>query len=101
LLKQLEEAELPTSPGGKGRNVWLCPGYVLASEGIKLDQGLFETLQFACTRQAEDTLRAYGTDAAMNGLAFPRHEEETAWRPLPEAFARRRVRTLKTRCFGR
>jgi glucosyl-3-phosphoglycerate synthase len=50
----------------------------MASEGIKLDQGLFETLQFAYTRQAEDTLRAYGADAAMNGLSFPRHEEETA-----------------------
>jgi glucosyl-3-phosphoglycerate synthase len=50
----------------------------MASEGIKLDQGLFETLQFAYTRQAEDTLRAYGADAAMNGLIFPRHEEETA-----------------------
>jgi len=50
----------------------------MASEGIKLDQGLFETLQFAYTRQAEDTLRAYGADAAMNGLVFPRHEEETA-----------------------
>ena len=50
----------------------------MASEGIKLDQGLFETLQFAYIRQAEDTLRAYGTDAAMNGLDFPRHEEETA-----------------------
>jgi glucosyl-3-phosphoglycerate synthase len=50
----------------------------MASEGIKLDQGLFETLQFAYTRQAEDTLRAYAADAAMNGLEFPRHEEETA-----------------------
>jgi len=50
----------------------------MASEGIKLDQGLFETLQFAYTRQAEDTLRAYGTDAMMNGLVFPRHEEELA-----------------------
>lgn len=50
----------------------------MASEGIRLDQGLFETLQFAYTRQAEDSLRAYGTDAMMNGLAFPRHEEETA-----------------------
>jgi glucosyl-3-phosphoglycerate synthase len=39
---------------------------------------LFETLQFAYTRQAEDTLRAYGADAAMNGLQFPRHEEEMA-----------------------
>lgn len=50
----------------------------MASEGIKLDQGLFETLQFAYTRQAEDTLRAYAADATMNGLGFPRHEEETA-----------------------
>ena len=50
----------------------------MASEGIKLDQGHFDTLQFAYTRQAEDTLRAYGADAAMNGLVFPRHEEETA-----------------------
>jgi glucosyl-3-phosphoglycerate synthase len=50
----------------------------MASEGIKLDQGLFETLQFAYTRQAEDSLRAYGADAMMNGLTFPRHEEETA-----------------------
>jgi len=50
----------------------------MASEGIKLDQELFETLQFAYTRQAEDTLRAYGADATMNGLTFPRHEEETA-----------------------
>ncbi len=50
----------------------------MASEGIKLDQGLFETLQFAYTRQAEDILRAYGADAAMNGLHFPRHEEELA-----------------------
>lgn len=32
----------------------------MASEGIKLDQGLFETLQFAYIRQAEDTLRTYG-----------------------------------------
>jgi glucosyl-3-phosphoglycerate synthase len=50
----------------------------VASEGIKLDQGLFETLQFAYTRQAEDTLRFYAADATMNGLTFPRHEEETA-----------------------
>ncbi len=36
LLKQLEEAELSTGPGGKGRNVWLCFGYVLASEQARM-----------------------------------------------------------------
>lgn len=50
----------------------------VASEGIKLDAGLFDTLLYAYTRQAEDTLRFYAADAAMNGLRFPRHEEETA-----------------------
>jgi glucosyl-3-phosphoglycerate synthase len=50
----------------------------VASEGIKLDAGLFDTLLYAYTRQAEDTLRFYAADAAMNGLHFPRHEEETA-----------------------
>jgi len=29
-------------------------------------------------RQAEDSLRFYGADAAVNGLSFPRHEEEKA-----------------------
>lgn len=48
----------------------------MASEGIKLDDGLFDTLQFAYTRHAEDILRAYAADAVINGLTFPRHEEE-------------------------
>jgi glucosyl-3-phosphoglycerate synthase len=50
----------------------------MASEGIRLDQGLFDTLQFAYIRQAEDTLRFYAADAIVNGLEFPRHEEEMA-----------------------
>jgi glucosyl-3-phosphoglycerate synthase len=50
----------------------------MAGEGIKLDAGLFDTLLSAYMRQAEDTLRFYGADAAINGLHFPRHEEETA-----------------------
>ena len=50
----------------------------MAAEGIALDHGLFETLPFAYTRHAADILRTYGTDAVMNGLAFPRREEETA-----------------------
>jgi glucosyl-3-phosphoglycerate synthase len=50
----------------------------MAAEGIKLDCGLFDTLLSAYLRQAEDTLRFYGADAAINGLRFPRHEEERA-----------------------
>ena len=50
----------------------------MAAEGIKLDAGLFDTLLSAYMRQAEDSLRVYAADAAINGLCFPRHEEETA-----------------------
>ena len=50
----------------------------MAAEGIKLDAGLFDTLLSAYLRQAEDTLRFYAADSAINGLAFPRHEEEKA-----------------------
>ncbi len=50
----------------------------MAAEGIKLDGGLFDTLLSAYMRQAEDTLRVYAADAAINGLNFVRHEEENA-----------------------
>jgi glucosyl-3-phosphoglycerate synthase len=50
----------------------------MAAEGIKLDAGLFDTLLSAYLRQAEDTLRFYAADAAINGLHYPRHDEETA-----------------------
>lgn len=50
----------------------------MAAEGIKLDAGLFDTLLSAYMRQAEDTLRFYAADSALNGLKYPRHEEEVA-----------------------
>jgi glucosyl-3-phosphoglycerate synthase len=50
----------------------------IAAEGIKLDVGVFDTLLSAYMRQAEDTLRFYAADAVVNGLDFPRHEEERA-----------------------
>jgi glucosyl-3-phosphoglycerate synthase len=50
----------------------------MAAEGIRLDSGLFDTLLSTYQRQAEDTLRFYAAEAAINGLAFPRHEEERA-----------------------
>lgn len=50
----------------------------MAAEGIKIDTGLFDTLLSAYLRQAEDTLRFYAADSAINGLQFPRYEEEKA-----------------------
>ena len=50
----------------------------MAAEGIKLDAGLFDTLLSTYLRQADDTLRFYAADAIINGLSYPRHEEENA-----------------------
>jgi glucosyl-3-phosphoglycerate synthase len=50
----------------------------MAAEGIKLDVGLFDTLMSAYMRQAEDTLRFYAADSALNGLKYARHTEENA-----------------------
>jgi len=50
----------------------------MAAEGIKMDMGTFNTLLSAYMRQAEDTLRFYAADAAINGLKYARHEEENA-----------------------
>jgi glucosyl-3-phosphoglycerate synthase len=36
LLRKLDDAELCPGNGGKGRNVWMCLGYVLASEQARM-----------------------------------------------------------------
>lgn len=50
----------------------------MAAEGIKIDTGLLDTLLSSYLRQAEDSLRFYSADAAINGLQYPRHDEESA-----------------------
>lgn len=50
----------------------------MAAEGIKLDGGTFDTLLCTYLRQADETLRFYAADAVINGLSYPRHEEENA-----------------------
>ena len=75
--------ELSSRDAEKGLNkmaVDICKSYfrLMAAEGIKLDTGLFDTLLSAYMRQAEDTLRFYAADAAINGLHYPRHDEESA-----------------------
>lgn len=50
----------------------------MAAEGIKLDAGLFDTLLSTYLQHADDALRFYSADALMNGLEYPRHEEENA-----------------------
>ena len=73
----------------------------MAAEGIKLDAGLFDTLLSAYMRQAEDTLRFYAADAAINGLTFPRHEEEKAVATFVRQHPRRRRRRSRKTRSGR
>jgi glucosyl-3-phosphoglycerate synthase len=50
----------------------------LASEGIVFSDGLFKTLVATYVRTAQDMLKRYEDDAAVNGLYFDRHEESLA-----------------------
>jgi len=50
----------------------------LASEGIQFSMGFFKTLVATYVRTAQDMLKRYEDDAAINGLFFDRHEESLA-----------------------
>jgi glucosyl-3-phosphoglycerate synthase len=50
----------------------------LASEGIVFSDGLFKSLVATYVRTAQDMLKRYEDDAAINGLFFDRHEESLA-----------------------
>jgi glucosyl-3-phosphoglycerate synthase len=50
----------------------------LASEGIIFSAGLFRTLVATYTGTAQDMLKRFEDDAAVNGLNFDRHEESLA-----------------------
>jgi len=56
----------------------------LASEGVAISDGLFKSVKAAYLREAQDAIRKYNDDAAINGLLFDRHAEGTA----VETFAR-------------
>jgi glucosyl-3-phosphoglycerate synthase len=49
----------------------------LAAEGIVFTEGVFQTLLVQYIRMAQDTITRYHADAAINGLAFDRHDEES------------------------
>ncbi|OGW47155.1 MAG: glycosyl transferase [Nitrospirae bacterium RBG_13_41_22] len=50
----------------------------LASEGIVFSDGFFKTLFPTYVRTAQDMLKRYEDDAAINGLFFDRHDESLA-----------------------
>lgn len=50
----------------------------LASEGVVLSEAQLKTLRAAYLQAAQETIRRYEDDAAINSLKFDRHEERTA-----------------------
>lgn len=75
--------ELSPKDPHKGLNKMACDIVkrlfrTLAGQGVKLDQGIFDTLLTAYVRKAGDTMRFCAADAGVNGLAYDRHEEELA-----------------------
>ncbi len=50
----------------------------LASEGVVLSDGMLKTLRATYLQSAQDAISRYENDAAINSLAFDRHEERTA-----------------------
>jgi glucosyl-3-phosphoglycerate synthase len=51
---------------------------MLAAEGIIFSEGFFNTLIATYLRTAQDTIKVYNDDAAINSLFFDRHEEALA-----------------------
>jgi glucosyl-3-phosphoglycerate synthase len=50
----------------------------LASEGVVLSEGMLKTLRAAYLQAAQEAIRRYEDDAAINSLQFDRHEERMA-----------------------
>ena len=50
----------------------------LGNEGMVLSSAFFASLQGTYLRTAQDAIRDYHDDAAINGLRFDRHEEAIA-----------------------
>jgi len=50
----------------------------LAGEGIVLTDGILKTIRATYLQIAQDAIRKYEDDAAINSLRFDRHEERTA-----------------------
>ncbi len=50
----------------------------LAGEGVVLSESLLKTLRATYLQQAQEAIRRYEDDAAINSLRFDRHQERTA-----------------------
>ncbi|MBZ0156680.1 MAG: glycosyl transferase [Alphaproteobacteria bacterium] len=85
IAENYEHKHQPLSPydvtkGLHKMGVDICKSVLrtLASEGIVFSEGFCRTLVATYVRTAQDMLKRYEDDAAVNGLFFDRHEESLA-----------------------
>ncbi len=85
IVDNYEHKHQELSPGDKSKGLHkMCVDITksvfrtLASEGIVFSEGFFKTLVATYMRTAQDMLKRYEDDAAINGLFFDRHEESLA-----------------------
>jgi glucosyl-3-phosphoglycerate synthase len=57
----------------------------MATDGMVLSDALFKTLTVRYLRAAQDAVKQYEDDAAINGLPFDRHQELLAVRAFTNA----------------
>jgi glucosyl-3-phosphoglycerate synthase len=57
----------------------------LAIEGVMLTKGFFDTLMVVYLRSAQDAIKRYSDDSAINGLSYDRHAEELAAETFAQA----------------
>ena len=60
----------------------------LAMEGVVFGRGFYTTLRITYLRIAQDTVKVYNDDAAINALAFDRHAESVAIEMFARALRR-------------
>ena len=73
----------------------------LASEGVVFSEGAFKTLIATYMRTAQDMLKRYEDDAAINGLYFDRHEESLAVETFTRGIKRSEERRVGKECRSR
>lgn len=85
LADNYEHKHQALSPGDPGKGLMkmaidICKSLLrtLASEGVIFSEGLLRTLVVTYQRTAQDMLKRYEDDSAVNGLFFDRHEESEA-----------------------
>lgn len=95
ICENYDHKHQPLSPGDATKglhkmSVDICKSIfrTLESEGVVFSEGFFNTLVATYVRTAQDMLKRYEDDAAVNGLVFDRHSESLAMETFTDGIRR-------------